>query len=85
MDKRSQIQNDISDVHVTNPNMITTPYTDIIDVSEQLNNLSSDERKVIEMSYFTGLTQQQISGHLDVPLGTVKTWIRRGITKLRKI
>lgn len=85
MDKRSEIQNDISDVHVSNPNMVRTPSTDTIDVEDQLENLSSDERDVIELAYFSGLTHQQISGQLKLPLGTVKTRIRRGITKLRKI
>ncbi len=85
MDKRSEIQNDISDVHVSNPSMVQTPNTDTLDVADQLKNLSSEERDVIELAYFSGLTHQQISGQLELPLGTVKTRIRRGITKLRKI
>ena len=85
MDKRSQIQNDITDVHVSNPNLTKTQHTDTIDVTKQLDNLSSDERDVIELAYFSGMTHQQISGQLELPLGTVKTRIRRGITKLKKI
>jgi len=85
MDRRSQIQNDISDVHITNPNMVRNPQTDAIDVKDQLDNLSTDERDAIELAYFSGMTHQQISGQLEVPLGTVKTRIRRGIIKLRKI
>lgn len=85
MDKRSQIQNDITDVHVSNPNLTKTQNTDTIDVTKQLDNLSSDERDVIELAYFSGMTHQQISGQLELPLGTVKTRIRRGITKLKKI
>lgn len=85
MDKRSEIQNDISDVHVSNPNMVRSLNTDTMDVADQLENLSTEERDVIELAYFSGLTHQQISGQLELPLGTVKTRIRRGITKLRKI
>ncbi len=85
MDKRSQIQEDISDVHISHPNMVKNPDTDTIDVTDQLDNLSSEERDVIELAYFSGMTHHQISGQLKLPLGTVKTRIRRGITKLKKI
>lgn len=85
MDKRSEIQKDVSDVHSTAPRMISTPNTDTIDMEDQLENLDKEERDVIELAYFSGMTHQQISGELDIPLGTVKTRIRRGILKLRKI
>lgn len=85
MDKRSQIQKDITDVHISNPNLVKHPFTDGIDVGDQLANLSNEERDVIELAYFSGMTHQQISENLDIPLGTVKTRIRSGIIKLRKI
>jgi RNA polymerase sigma-70 factor (ECF subfamily) len=45
--------------------------------------LSEDQRRIIELSYFDGFTQQQISEQLNVPLGTVKTRMRQGIITLR--
>ena len=45
--------------------------------------LAPDRRTIIELSYYEGYTQQQISKKLKVPLGTVKTRMRQGLMKLR--
>jgi len=46
-------------------------------------SLSPEQREVIELAYFEGLTQKQISERIHSPLGTVKARIRRGVDKLR--
>ena len=46
-------------------------------------NLPEDQRQVLELSYFKGLNHVEISDHLDLSLGTVKSRIRLGIEKLR--
>lgn len=46
--------------------------------------LPKEQRLVLELSYFSGMTQQQISEALHEPLGTVKTRIRLGMQKLRR-
>jgi RNA polymerase sigma-70 factor (ECF subfamily) len=48
-----------------------------------LEGIPADQRQVIELAYFGGLTQQEISERLSQPLGTVKTRIRLGMQKLR--
>ena len=45
--------------------------------------LSPEQREVIELAYFEGLTKRQIAERIDSPLGTVKARIRRGVEKLR--
>lgn len=48
-----------------------------------VGELTADQRTVIELAFFKGLTQSQIADRLNKPLGTVKANIRRGMMKLR--
>ena len=47
-----------------------------------LARLEPHERQVIELAYFADLSQTQIADRLGVPLGTVKSWTRRGLNRL---
>jgi len=55
------------------------------EVRDAVNELKPDQQELIELVYFKGLTQQQISDQLNLPLGTVKTRIRSAIQALRKL
>ena len=46
--------------------------------------LPNEQKEVLALAYFQGLTQSQISKALGLPLGTVKTRIRLGMQKLRE-
>jgi RNA polymerase sigma-70 factor, ECF subfamily len=48
-----------------------------------VHNLPAEQRQAIELAYFGGLTQDEISQNLQQPLGTIKARIRRGMLKLR--
>jgi RNA polymerase sigma-70 factor (ECF subfamily) len=48
-----------------------------------LAQLPVEQRRVLVLGYFLGMTQSQMSRSLDVPLGTVKKRVRLGLRKLR--
>jgi len=52
-------------------------------VRQALASLPPEQRRVINMAYYGGYTQQEIAAMLNQPLGTVKTRIRLGMQKLR--
>ena len=49
-----------------------------------LNQLPSDQQTVIRLSVFDGLSHSKIASQTGMKLGTVKTHIRRGLTKIRE-
>lgn len=51
-------------------------------VHAALEELPERERAVLELAYWSGLSQTEIASYLDVPLGTVKTRTRTGLTRL---
>jgi RNA polymerase sigma-70 factor (ECF subfamily) len=52
-------------------------------VRRALKGLSTNQRRVLEMAYYEGRSQTEIAERLNVPLGTVKSWARRGLLNLR--
>lgn len=53
-------------------------------VQEALAQLPDKQRQVLEIAYYEGLSQAEIAQRLNTPLGTVKTWTRQGLLKLRQ-
>jgi RNA polymerase sigma-70 factor (ECF subfamily) len=51
-------------------------------VHAALERLPERERVVLELAYWSGLSQAEIASYLDVPLGTVKTRTRAGLARL---
>ncbi len=49
-----------------------------------LGRLNENQKKVIEMAYYEGLSQTEMAEKLGQPLGTVKTWVRSALKKLRE-
>ncbi|MBI4639602.1 MAG: sigma-70 family RNA polymerase sigma factor [Candidatus Tectomicrobia bacterium] len=49
-----------------------------------LEQLEAQQRQSIMLAYFHGYTHQELAHQMNAPLGTVKTWIRRGLERLRR-
>ena len=47
--------------------------------------LTRDEHEAIELAFFSELTYAEVATRLDAPFGTIKTRIRSGLQKLRKV
>ncbi len=48
-----------------------------------MNGLLESERQSVMLAYYEGYTHPELSEALQAPLGTVKSWVRRGLAKLR--
>jgi len=53
-------------------------------VATAMTALAPQQRQVVEMAYFEGLSQSEIAARLNAPLGTVKSWTRQALLKLRE-
>jgi len=58
---------------------------DEVGVKEVLNNLEDKYKEVVDLIYFKGYTQQEVSEHLNIPIGTVKSRLRIALRELRNI
>jgi RNA polymerase sigma-70 factor, ECF subfamily len=61
---------------------VEAPDVDRFWVEAALERLPERERAVIELAYFNDLSQSAIATELRVPLGSVKSWTRRGLHRL---
>src|ERR1041384_8165797 len=53
-------------------------------VKVAMQKLSANQRQVIELAYFEGLSQTEMADRMGQPLGTVKTWVRSALQCLRE-
>lgn len=55
-----------------------------VHIDQCLDELEDQQRHAIQLAYFRGMTHQEVCSQLDLPLGSVKSWIRRGLQQLKR-
>ncbi len=77
--------------HIEPPARTSEPPVRVtqLQVQEQmtvaLSALPAQQREVLQLAYFTGLSQSEIAVRLGAPLGTVKSWTRQALSRLRDL
>ena len=75
--------------HLTSPDLLPEQQIEQDelrrDVLEAVHNLPPEQRVVITMRYFLGLSQADISSRLNRPLSTVKWWLHEARNRLRNL
>ena len=77
-----EIQVEVSNVYTLGVNAIKPEH---IDVRKHLDSLDEKYQIVLDALFFKGMTQQEASEALDMPLGTVKSRLKIGLRELKKI
>lgn len=76
-----EIQIDVSDVYNLGVDSIKP---ELIDVKENLDKIESKYQVVLDALFFQGMTQQEASDELEIPLGTIKSRLKIGLRELKK-
>ena len=66
------------------PQDLASRGQDAVSLQRCLKRLDAGQRQAIAFAYFQGLTHSELAATLKIPIGTVKTWIRRGLEKMRR-
>lgn len=83
--KQAKISSDENSVSNLTGDDKTAERFDAMGIRNQLANLKPEQRSIIDLAYFNGFTQDEISKEMGIPLGTVKTRMRAAIIELRKM
>jgi RNA polymerase sigma-70 factor, ECF subfamily len=80
-------EDDIEDLSIStgvNMESATAQRQAVEKIRGVLAQLPAEQRRVLEMAFFEGMTHTEIAGKTGEPLGTIKTRIRTGLLTLRK-
>lgn len=69
--------------HEPGPYEQTLHWSEAAAIRACLEQLGSEQREALELAFFRGLTHAEVASTLAMPLGSVKSWIRRGLLRLK--
>lgn len=77
-----EVQIEISNVHKVTAYALNQ---DVLDIKKHLGTLEEKYQIVLKALFFEGMTQQEASEELNIPLGTIKSRLKIGLRELKKI
>tara|TARA_R110001583_G_scaffold79530_2_gene214904 strand:+ start:8564 stop:9094 length:531 start_codon:yes stop_codon:yes gene_type:complete len=79
---KNEVQIETSSVYRITSNELNQ---DVLDIQKHLSSLDEKYQIVINALFFEGMTQQEASEELNIPLGTIKSRLKIGLRELKKI
>ncbi|WP_458628985.1 RNA polymerase sigma factor [Winogradskyella sp. PC D3.3] len=77
------------EVQIETSNVYILPTTnfneDVMDIKKHVGGLEEKYQIVLDALFFQGMTQQEASDELDIPLGTIKSRLKIGLRELKKV
>ncbi|WP_299519864.1 sigma-70 family RNA polymerase sigma factor [Winogradskyella sp.] len=79
---QKEVQIDTSNVYILPSSNLNQ---DVLDIKEHVGRLEEKYQIVLDALFFQGMTQQEASEELDIPLGTIKSRLKIGLRELKKV
>ncbi|MGL6209944.1 MAG: sigma factor-like helix-turn-helix DNA-binding protein, partial [Paracoccaceae bacterium] len=57
---------------------------EVMALAECLERLSPRHRDAVLRAYYDGWSREELASHFDIPVNTIKAWLRRGLIALRR-
>ena len=78
-----ELAQDVEDTAASLPQQVQTA-ADRMQLERCLERLEPRRRSLIRAAFFDGLSYQELAAKIEAPLGSIKSWIRRGLLQLRE-
>ena len=78
-----ELAENVADPGASPPQQVQTA-TDRAQLDHCLERLEPRRRSLIRAAFFDGLTYEELAAKIEAPLGSIKSWIRRGLMQLRE-
>jgi RNA polymerase sigma-70 factor (ECF subfamily) len=80
---RLELAKDVEDPGASPSQQVQTAI-DRVQLEQCLERLEPRRRSLIRAAFFDGVTYEELAANIEAPLGSIKSWIRRGLMQLRE-
>lgn len=82
--KEQTLDDDYASADDVTDTPLEVDYEDESKLVDCIEQLDEQQKQAIHLAYYKGLTHSELVDHIETPLGTVKSWIRRGLQQLQR-